>query len=427
MKPESRSIEKIFANTGLTAYYHVPASKSVLARDIMLLARCGKDPGEIKSRYISTIISGNIPSDIETLLTALTSEGVHDCGESGTALRFLTVYFSSKKGPHIITGSKRLSERPIKGLLEVLERSGSRFRFIEKNYSLPFEVCNPQNADLSYPDTIDATQFPSSQYISALLLSGCDSRILLGERIPSRPYLDLTIARMRAFGLNVEQDEHSIKAEKGKPTPLSLRNNGIGDWSSAWYLIAHLILQPGLQEITIANLTLSSGQPDEALFHSLKERFGLEAIPSEKGLVIKKKTVKTIESPRPIQIDLLDNPDQFLTIGGIALGLGIPFKADGIEHLKEKESDRIVAYKTNARVMAGEDLIIKESPHSIEVFGQASKRGKIQLCGFNDHRVVMSFATIGASPLSKGRYVITDPQAVEKSFPGFWNELYGAR
>ena len=399
MKQKEIQIPK-FAQ-GAATLYHIPASKSVLARDIVLLHRFGKDADKIRRELLQRFGSEDLSGDIEVLLRALSTPVEHDCGESGTALRFLTAYLSSKKGKHLIKGSPRLKERPIEGLCKVLETSGVRFTFLEKMYAVPFITNNPIG-DLHYPKEIDARDFPSSQYLSALRLAGCPSAFILGDDFPSLPYFRLTEARLERFGKDWDR---------------------IGDWSSAWYWIEDLLLQPTLKEVVVSNLSLSSGQPDEELFHKVKGFFGIEAIQTPEGVTFRKTRSLPLTGTR-LTIDIAPYPDQFLTLGCICLGLGLEFEALGTARLSLKESDRVLAFAENIRhLFPGTDTLLEVENNRVYIKAGSQSRENVILDGFNDHRVVMSFAVLAASPHLDAAISITDPEVVTKSYPAFWENL----
>lgn len=426
MKQEVHFIRKWDPATDATRGYNIPASKSVLARDIMLLLREDKGAKEIQDHLRKRFIPSQISQDIETLLSALQTEKEHDCGESGTALRFLTTYFSGKKGCHLIKGRDRLKERPIEDLIKILEEAGIVFRFLERDYAVPFEIINNIGKP-TYPKEIDTHCFPSSQYVSALLLAGCTSEIIVGEDFPSKPYLNLTLREIRRCGYDVIERGNRIQLlDKYRKTPQSASElEKVGDWSSAWYWIEHLLLQPSLGSVEVFGLALDSGQPDEELFHRLKGRFGLVAEEEREGVVFRKNGALP-ESGSELSVDISPYPDQFLTLACICAGLGINILCSGTNFLRTKESDRISSFERNIKALGSDRTLIRIEPDSVYLSATLDDTGDVILEGYNDHRVVMSFAVLSASPYVRSRCHITHPSAVAKSYPDFWSELYPA-
>ena len=413
MKREAYPIRKWDPEKDLKAGYNVPASKSVLARDVILLSRMGRSPLQIRREYLAAFSDEEIPGDVKALLRALDTPSRHDCGESGTALRFLTAYYAARGGGerHLFTGSSRLAERPMRELLELLEGgAGVRFAFRGKPYALPFELFCRTDAATAYPEVVDASAFPSSQFVSALLLSGAPSLFLLGEHTASLPYVDLTVARMERFGYRFARSRDSVRLLNPEVTP-QLPDSppaDLGDWSSAWYWIEHLILQPRLREIHVRNLAFGSAQPDEELFLRLRGDLGLEAESASTGGVTFRKTISGLHGEvSDWVIDFSRNPDQYLTIACIALGQGRRLIPQGVSALPLKESDRLGSFEENARRITG--------------------GGETLLNSFGDHRVAMSFALLAASPLCPGRFAIDDAAVVAKSYPTFFSELFPPR
>lgn len=399
-------------------------SKSVVSRRILLYAYSGIAPSEISRKLEETYRKEEIPEDILVLLQAMIAQEEHDCGDSGTALRFLTAYYAARNGKHRLSGSARLSRRPIKDLLLVLEKAGAHISYQDQDYNLPYEIEN-KGVKLRYPEEIDARIFPSSQYVSALLLTGCDTRIVLGQNFPSRPYLDLTIEILRDFGATVVDTGDDVKLI----SPISsIRDiNDVtfrrdGDWSSAWYFIEHLLLQPRLQEIGIVGLRLGSGQPDERLFRTLSSDLGLEAKEDDDGVTFYKKGTSLLRGGE-LEVDFHSFPDQFLTVACLAIGLDFRLTARGTEFLVTKESDRLKAFETNLIELCGSTARFVRNGDSIMINGQPKSSGMVRLNGFNDHRVVMSFFSLAASPLIGAECNISDIEAIKKSFPTFTSEL----
>lgn len=404
--------------------YNVPASKSILARDIVLFHRGGMGVDEIRRRLGTHLTPADFSGDVETLLSALGDPWMHDCGESGTTLRFLTAYFARQEGRHVIKGAPRLSERPMRGLIEVLEASGVEFEFPASAYAAPFVLTNRIGAP-EYPPVIDARDFPSSQYVSALLLSGYTSQIVLGGNFQSKGYLDLTIREMERFGIPVKVSGHTVQISNPVATPkvgaFDLR--GIGDWSSAWFLIEHLLLQPTLEGISVKGLMANSGQPDEVLFHKLENRFGLTVEERPDGLYFQKKQTEEI-SREDVTVDISQAPDAFLALSCITAGLGIPLRCTGISNLRGKESDRISACAKNIFRLGLGEVETQTGEDGLVLTPRKSHTDRAEIDGSGDHRVVMGFSVLAASPYFPGTAVVTDAEAVGKSFPGFWSELF---
>lgn len=312
----------------------------------------------------------------------------------------------------------------MRGLIEVLEASGVEFDFWGSEYAAPFVLTNRIGAP-EYPPVIDARDFPSSQYVSALLLSGCTSQIVLGGNFQSKGYLDLTIREMERFGIPVKVSGHTVQILNPVATPkvdaFDLR--GIGDWSSAWFLIEHLLLQPALEGISVYGLRANSGQPDEVFFHRLESRFGLTVEERPNGLYFRKNKTEEL-SRETITVDISQAPDAFIALSCISSGLGIPLRCTGTANLRGKESDRISACAKNIFRLDLGGIEIQTGEDSLVLTPRQSHTDRVEIDGSGDHRVVMGFSVLAASPCFPGSVVVTDAEAVSKSYPGFWAELF---
>ena len=334
-------------------------------------------------------------------------------GESGTLLRFLTAAAATVPGSITVTGSGRIRERPIAGLVTALGRLGAD---IETTGG--FAPLTVRSSRLDGGTTrVDATE--SSQFGSALLLAApraAGTVVIELEGAPvSASYLDLTVSVMARCGVKVERSGTGRfrVAAGARYRPGDHRISG--DWTSAGYFLAAAALARG--RVTVDGLDPESPQGERG-FAGLLGRMGCEVIeePSTDGVRV---TVTGASRLRGISVDMRSMPDAVPTLAAIAPFAEGPTVIRGTSHLRHKESDRIAALadglgRLGARVVVAEDGLGIEPAES----GAALQAAALDSRG--DHRIAMALALTG---LRVPGVRIRSPEVVAKSFPGFWRAL----
>ena len=314
-----------------------------------------------------------------------------DVGAAGTSFRFLTAFLATKEGEDfILTGSKRMQERPIKQLVDSLRKLGAKIEYVEKENFPPLRIIGK---DLS-GGKIQIDGSVSSQFISALLLiaptleKGLELEIV--GKIVSRPYIDMTLNLMKEFGIYYLWEDNiiSIKNQKYLAKDYTVES----DWSAAsfWFEIASLSKKCGIK---LKGLSENSIQGDIKIME-LYEKLGVHSYFENETLhLIKKKTSTTSE-----YIDLLDTPDLYQPIKCTLFGLGKSSRFTGLSTLKDKETDRVKS--------VDEEIIKLKSTKIID--------------SHKDHRMAMSFTPLC---LKFGELQINDIEVVQKSYPDFWKDI----
>ena len=351
--------------------------------------------------------------DTKILLSALETRGDKiDVNHAGTAMRFLTAFFSSiPKREVIITGSNRMQERPIKILVDALTSLGCEIKYIKNEGFPPLKIFGKKL--LKSKVTLKADI--SSQYISALMLIAPSLKngleINLREEIVSEPYVKMTTFLLRYFGINVSFLEKKIIID-----PKNILKKKIklveSDWSSASYYFSIVSLSEKAS-VSLKNFNLKSLQGDSILVN-LYKKLGVDT--SFKGSEIKISKIPKFIYPKHISLNLQDTPDIAQTIAVSCFGLGINCKLTGLKTLKIKETDRLAALKKELEKVGAKVNITKES---INVSSINSINKNIKIDTYNDHRMAMAFAPLGL----KSRIYIDNPEIVSKSYPEFWNHL----
>ena len=352
--------------------------------------------------------------DSELMQKALESdESIIDIHHAGTAMRFLTAYLSIQEGKEvIITGSSRMKERPIKILVDALLVLGADISYLENEGFPPLRIVGKKLKKSKV--TLEANV--SSQYISALLLiaSKLDNglELTLNGKITSVPYIKMTLSLLNEIGVETSFVENVIAVKLNtsnlKPQTLVVES----DWSSASYFYSIIALSDIETEITISSYKKQSLQGDSVLA-KIYESFGVVThYDSQNIRLVKTEETKTSN----LKFHLSDAPDIAQTIAVTAFGLGVECYMTGLHTLKIKETDRLVALKTELEKLGAEVLITEDT-----LLIKASNKIKegISIATYKDHRMAMAFAPLGL----KTGLTIKNADVVSKSYPRFWEDL----
>lgn len=355
-------------------------------------------------------------SDDSNLMTKAlnTNSKIVDIHHAGTAMRFLTAYFSIQEGKEVLlTGSKRMKERPIKILVEALQDLGADITYEENEGFPPIKI----NGKKLTNNKVSLKANVSSQYISALLLIASKLEngieLTLEGEITSVPYINMTLSLLDEIGLETSFIGNTITVKPNtqylKPKTLVVES----DWSSASYYFSIVALSNVGTQITLSSYKENSLQGDSALVDIYKH-FGVETTYSNNAIIIKKAS-KVIHK-LPIEFNLTNSPDIAQTIAVTCFALGLACNLTGLHTLKIKETDRLVALKTEIEKLGGEVTITNESLH---LATSKTINEMVSIATYNDHRMAMAFAPLAI----KASINIEDAEVVSKSYPTFWDDL----
>ena len=352
-------------------------------------------------------------------------------GNSGLSIRTLTAALAFAEGRFRLSGIARMHERPIGGLVDALVGVGARIAYEGVAGYPPIVIDRPHLAAPADDDgrpvrTLRVRASASSQFLTGLLQAApllatdADLAIAVDGTIISRPYVDLTIAMMDRFGVQVREDTTSDGAHfvvargAAYASPGSLAVEG--DASSASYALAAGLLGGG--PVRVDGMGRSSLQGDA--------RF-VDALVAMGATVAQDDTATTVNSPgiasgfrlRAIDADFNDIPDAAMTVAVLALFANGPSTLRNIGSWRVKETDRLAAMATELRkfgatVETGDDWLRVEPPP------QASATGRVEVDTYDDHRIAMCFslATFLGRPVR-----IVDPDCVAKTFPDFFDRF----
>ena len=351
--------------------------------------------------------------DTSVLFKALSSQKeVIDIHHAGTAMRFLTAYFSIQNGRKtVLTGSSRMKERPIQILVDALRSLGADIQYLEQDGFPPLEI----NGKKLERNKVTLLSSVSSQYITALCLIGAKLpqglEIILEGKLTSFPYINMTIQILKKTGIEVEFKDNIITIyhrQNVAKQDFTIES----DWSSASYHYSVCAL--GDYEIEIQYLFEDSLQGDKRVSAIYEEYFGIKTVFDSGKITLKK--IQDFSYPKYIELDMNDCPDIAQTVAATALGLQIPIKITGLETLKIKETDRLQALKNELGKLGG-IAEITDSAIELKSFGKIKEDVVIQT--YNDHRMAMSFAPLKLL----FPFEIENPEVVEKSYTEFWEDM----
>ena len=351
--------------------------------------------------------------DTRYLQKALDSkEAVVDISHAGTAMRFLTAYFSSREGREVLlTGSERMQNRPIGILVDALRTLGADIQYENKEGYPPLRIKGRKllEKEVSIQGNV------SSQYISALLLTAPSLkhglRLNLTGQVTSVPYINMTLALLEDLGIDCGWEGNTIFVRpKEEIDPITLTVES--DWSSASYFYSLVALSED-GEVSLSAYKKRSLQGDSSLV-DIYNHFGVQTT-FEHDRIRLKKVSRHEES---LQLDLSDSPDLAQTIAVTCFGLGMACDLTGLHTLKIKETDRLVALENELGKLGANISVTDKSLHLKASQGKRITPG-ISIDTYDDHRMAMAFAPLAL----KVPIFINDAEVVTKSYTDFWSDF----
>ncbi|MEB0248607.1 MULTISPECIES: 3-phosphoshikimate 1-carboxyvinyltransferase [unclassified Mucilaginibacter] len=335
-------------------------------------------------------------------------------GPAGTAMRFLTAYLPLQGEEITLTGSERMQQRPIGILVDAMRKLGAEIDYVNNEGYPPIKI---HRGFQQKTDRISIKGDISSQYITALLLIASSlpqglSLEIEGE-LTSRPYVEMTLAMLKQAGIQHSWTDHVISIENQPFAETALLVEP--DWSAAsyWYAIAALSDEA---ELFLPGLTSYSLQGDSVITE-LMANFGITSVFKDGGVYLTKE-------PKPIFrkiFDLKECPDLAQTVIVVCAALGHDASFTGLETLKIKETDRILALQTELAKI-GVKLTEKGQVYKLDTSEKQIPQ-RMFVNTYDDHRMAMAFAPLA---ILIPELEIEDADVVEKSYPAFWKDLVKA-
>ena len=351
--------------------------------------------------------------DTNTLKKALSSSNsLININHAGTAMRFLTAYFAIKlKKETVLTGSKRMTERPIKILVDALLMLGAEISYEGDMGFPPIKIKNT----ISSNNFIELPSSTSSQYISSLMLIAPKMSdgltIQMSGIITSLPYIKMTVSILKKLGIDVKFNNNKIIISNQESID-SKTINIESDWSSSSYFFSIIALSE--DSVLRLNRFNKNSLQGDSILRNIYEKLGVSSHFEGHNLVLKK--IKNFDIPDNITINLIDSPDIAQTIAVTCFGLGISCDLTGLHTLKIKETDRLKALKNELTKLGAK---VSATNESIHIKPSSQVLNNIKISTYQDHRMAMAFAPLAI----KTALIIEDSSVVSKSYPGFWSDL----
>jgi 3-phosphoshikimate 1-carboxyvinyltransferase len=332
-------------------------------------------------------------------------------GDSGTATRFMTALVAAGCGRYRVDGSARMRERPIQDLLDGLKALGVEAESEWGTGCPPVRLDTPGLAG----GKVLVTGAVSSQYLSGLLMAApaasAPVTIEVAGELVSKPYVDMTLAVMRDFGVEVRRDGYA-RFEVPAPAAYRARRYAVEpDASSASYFLAAAAATGG--QVTVEGLTRNSTQGD-AHFPDVLRAMGCAVSWSERGV--------TVAAPQPpahlkgVRVDLNSMPDMVLTLAPLAVFARGRTAIRNVANLRVKESDRLQALATELARLGAK---VEQHPDGLTIYPPEAIQAA-ELATYNDHRMAMGMAIIG---LRAPGIRIAGAECVSKTYPGYFEDL----
>lgn len=398
--PRSKSFQEVIP---------LPSSKSESNRALVINALAGgaKD-------NLSNLAEAR---DTQTMIRLLADSvnPVADVLDAGTTMRFLTAYYAIMGSSKKMTGTPRMCERPIGILVDALRTLGASIVYEHHEGYPPLRLSGFNYAgkrDLSIRGDV------SSQFISAILMIAPllpdGIALQITGSLGSKPYIEMTLAQMAQFGIEAAVDWSKglidIASQPYVVAPFTVES----DWSGASYWFAMVALSPYEDSsLELLGLKESSLQGDAAI-RDIMLPLGVKSTFTGRGYLLTK-----CQAVSELTWDFTDCPDLAQTISVVAAAKNIILYLTGIESLKVKETDRVLALQ-NELMKFGSSLQEIKLNALYQVSGCFEVHGSVpEIDTYDDHRMAMAFAPVGLLR----EILIHEPGVVAKSYPSFWSHV----
>jgi len=379
------------------------SSKSISNRALLLKALSGNQ----------SVVSNLSDARDTQLMNRLvgSDDKIIDVLDAGTTMRFLTAYFAVSGKNKIITGTPRMKERPIGILVDALRTLGASIDYLENE---GFPSIETKGFDAQKTDRLEIPGNVSSQYISALMMIAptlpLGLIISLTGKIGSVPYIQMTAELMKDFGVTCHLDfeKQIIKVPSIRYQQANVTVEA--DWSAISYWYGFTALAENAN-ITLPNVSEKSMQGDRVIA-DIMDVLGVHSTFTNNTLVLMKKN-----HADKIRWNFKDCPDLAQTVLPVCAAKGIIGEFTGLESLRIKETDRIAALQ-NELGKIGATLTEPETGKWVLSPGKITGES-VTIETYHDHRMAMGLAPLATLT----NLIIKEPSVVNKSYPGFWNDM----
>lgn len=408
----------------------VPGSKSITNRALLLAAmtteRC-RLKGVLfsdDSRYFIESLKDlgfdlNVDEEQHEVILSGTAGRIPEhearvyAGSAGTAARFLAAFLGLAEGTYLIDASEQMKKRPMDGLFASLEELGSRITYLEQPEHLPVRVSG--NAARAGEACVDITK--SSQFLSALLISGCllksgqgeEELVLSTKGNHGLSYVNLTLQMMRQFGGKPYTDAEGRYHIPLKNTYHCSEYQIEPDVSAACYFYALAAVTGGSS--LVKNVHRDSLQGDIA-FLDVLTKMGCSVSETEEGIRV---TGPEDGQLHGVDVNMGAFSDQTMTLAAIAPFADSPVNITGIGHIRFQESNRLEAVSNELARMG---IRTEELEDGIRIYPGTPHPATIQT--YDDHRMAMAFSLTG---LRAQGIKIANPECCQKTFKEYFHVL----
>jgi 3-phosphoshikimate 1-carboxyvinyltransferase len=407
-------MKKLVKPSAVSGTVQAPASKSVAQRVIAIaslvdgvseLYGCGNSD-DVRAairvcRQLGAVIT-ELPGKLVIKGGVKIPTQPLNCGESGLGIRMFSSIAATLTEPVVLTGEGTLAKRPMGLVEQSLKAMGATCKTTDGH--LPILVTGPIVGGECF---IDGSI--SSQVLTGMLIASPFAQnelVIEVENLQSKPYIDLTIETMKAFGVEVENDHYFIFRVKSGSAYLPIKYTVEGDWSgAAFFLVAGAIAG----NVRVENLNPKSKQADRAILEVLFH-VGAKVSVFDNAIEVQKHELNAFH------FDATNCPDLFPPLVALAAHCNGESRILGVSRLRVKESDRAVTLQQEFEKLGVE---IKIEGELMRITGGEVKGGKVNSHG--DHRIAMSCAI--ASLTGEGDVEIENAEVVDKSYPEFFEDL----
>ncbi|MGI2176653.1 3-phosphoshikimate 1-carboxyvinyltransferase [Shewanella frigidimarina] len=402
---------------------NIPGSKSISNR-VLLLATLAKGSTTLTNLLDSDDIRYMLASLKQLGIQYTLSEDKTECvvegnegpisstsaqslflGNAGTAMRPLCAALTLGQGEFTLTGEPRMEERPIGDLVDALRQLGADVTYLKNDGFPPLTI----NATGLNGGDVEIAGDLSSQFLTALLmvapLTKDSVNIKIKGELVSKPYIDITIALMKQFGVEVINHQYQrfeIKAGQHYVSPGKVLVEG--DASSASYFLAAGAIKGG--EVKVTGVGRLSIQGDVKFADALAQ-MGADIEWGDDYIIARKSTLTAIE------MDMNHIPDAAMTIATAALFATGTTKLTNIYNWRIKETDRLAAMATELRKVGA----IVEEGHDYITITPPAELNTAAIDTYNDHRMAMCFSMMAFADCG---ITINDPDCTSKTFPDYF-------
>ena len=411
-------------NQSIDGEINIPGSKSLTNRALILAAVANGTStlaGILKSDdsywCIDALNKLGIKTELEgDTITVHGNNGVWPnddaelyIGAAGTIARFLPGALAvAKKGNWVIEASNRMSERPVKPLIDALIEIGATIDYLNKDGYFPLRI----KANELEGGAVSISGKVSSQFISGVLLASPYAKeavtVTIPDHIVQPDYVEITLNLMEQFGVKADFTEDLLEIVVPQSEYKGCNLQLEADASTASYFLALAAVTNG--RIKITNLSSKNSQPDINMI-TIYEKMGCTVTRGEDFIEL----IGTPILKGGFEISMLDMSDQTLTLAAIAPFATAPITLRDVEHIRYHESDRISAMCTELQKLG---IKVEEYKDGLTVYPGTPRATTLD--SYDDHRVAMSLALIGAKVPG---IVINDPGCVSKTCPSYFDLL----